>query len=367
MEAKLHTLYTDPKTGYRGEEAFIKLAQKSLNLRRTDIKKWLNQQDTITSLRKTRKSKLPKPRVIVGEKLQQWDLDNAVLKSYAKENDGYGFFLLAIDDFSKFVYTRPLKTLTAKEVLDNLKDIFSKEKPMRIRTDAGSEFKNRWVKSYLKEQDIEHWTTTNETKANIAERAIKTIKMKLTRYMLQHQSHRWVDVLQDLTDNYNSSDHSTIEMTPDEAKKADDGQLWENIYEPDPPKDKKPPKISKKKSGFEGIKYQYKIGQQVKISHLAKTFGREYDQKFTNEVFTVANRYNNQGRNLYELKDFDEDLIDGRFYADELTKVNVDENTVYKIDKIIKKKGAQVFVSWLGWPKKFNSWISKESVKDYKG
>ena len=45
------------------------------------------------------------------------------------------------------------------------------------------------------------------------------------------------------------------------------------------------------------------------------------------------------------LKYFDDDLTDGQFYADELTKVHVHEDTVYKIDNVIKRKGDQVLVS----------------------
>ena len=54
------------------------------------------------------------------------------------------------------------------------------------------------MKSYLKVEDVEYWITTNETKANIVERAFTNLKKKLTRYSLKNQSRRWVHVLQDL-------------------------------------------------------------------------------------------------------------------------------------------------------------------------
>lgn len=56
-------------------------------------------------------------------------------------------------------------------------------KPKKIRTDKGSEFMNRDVQKLLKENGVSHFCSQNEKKANVAERGIKTIKSKLSRYM----------------------------------------------------------------------------------------------------------------------------------------------------------------------------------------
>lgn len=53
------------------------------------------------------------------------------------------------------------------------------------------------------------------------------------------------------------------------------------------------------------------------------------------------------------------DPIQGTFYASELQKVSKDENTIWRIDKILRKRKVrgkeEVLVGWLGWPKKFDS------------
>lgn len=53
---------------------------------------------------------------------------------------------------------------------------------------------NRDVQKLLKENGVSHFCSQNGKKANVAERGIKTIKSKLSRYMTQNQTHRWVDV-----------------------------------------------------------------------------------------------------------------------------------------------------------------------------
>ena len=52
--------------------------------------------------------------------------------------------------------------------------------PSRLRSDKGQEFRSKAFNALLKEQTIEHLYTQNtESKANYAERAIKTMKVKL--------------------------------------------------------------------------------------------------------------------------------------------------------------------------------------------
>ena len=71
---------------------------------------------------------------------------------------------------------------------------------------------------------------------------------------------------------------------------------------------------------------------------------------------------------MYKLKDLHDDEIKGLFYTSELKKVNKDENSLWFIEKILKRrkinKKEQYFVSWQGFPKSFNSWIDASEVKD---
>ena len=67
------------------------------------------------------------------------------------------------------------------------------------------------------------------------------------------------------------------------------------------------------------------------------------------------------------MKDFLNKDIDGHFYEEELQVVTKDIQSVYKIEQVLKTRKRQgvkeLFVKWLGWPKKFNSWIKESDIQ----
>ena len=96
-------------------------------------------------------------------------------------------------------------------------------------------------------------------------------------------------------------------------------------------------------------------------------FQRDYHIKWTQEVFVVTHRCKKQGLNLYRVKDCLNEDIDGHFCEEELQAVTKDIQSVYKIEQVLKTQKRQsvkeLFVKWLGWPKKFNSWIKESDIQ----
>ena len=239
-----------------------------------------------------------------------------------------------------------------------LKAIFEEGgKTNKLRTDKGSEFTNRDVQKYLKSQDVHHFVTQNEPKANYAERAIKTIKMKLYRYMTQHQTFRYIDVLRQVVDAYNNTYHRSIKMAPSKMSRENEAELWLQQYR-------------KPKRHDQTEKFKFKIGDWVRISFLKKPFDREYQQKWSSELFQITNRKMRQGRPIYTLSDYAGDDVDGTFYPEELQPVTISGDTVYKIDKVLRsrtRKGQKEYlVRWLGWPSKYDSWVTSADLQDIK-
>ena len=74
------------------------------------------------------------------------------------------------------------------------------------------------------------------------------------------------------------------------------------------------------------------------------------------------------GLPIYRLKDFHDKEIKGTFYQSDLQKVDVRDDDIRKIEKILKTKGTgnnkHYFIKWLHWSKKFNSWISARNVNN---
>ena len=65
----------------------------------------------------------------------------------------------------------------------------------------------------------------------------------------------------------------------------------------------------------------------------------------------------------YKLTEWDGTPIKGTFYSEDLQKVLVADDSLFRIDQVLKRKGKQVFVSWKGWSKKYNSWVWKKDLQ----
>ena len=90
-----------------------------------------------------------------------------------------------------------------------------------MRTNQGSEYKNKEFERLLEQENIAHIFTYYETKANYAERVIKTIKLKIFKYFTNRETNRWIDILSDLMNGYNNSIHRSINMSPQDAQNSD--------------------------------------------------------------------------------------------------------------------------------------------------
>ena len=103
----------------------------------------------------------------------------------SKFNEGIRFILCVIDIFSKYAWVVPLKDKKGIIITNAFHKILDepKPKPNKIWVDKGSEFYNRSVKSWSKDNDIEMYSMRNEGKSVAAERFIRTLKNKIYKYM----------------------------------------------------------------------------------------------------------------------------------------------------------------------------------------
>ena len=77
---------------------------------------------------------------------------------------------------------------SGNEVVCALSKIFKERLPETMCLDKGTDFLGHKVQSLFKSYFICHFVTPNEVKANYAERAIKTIKGKIYKYVTYKQS-----------------------------------------------------------------------------------------------------------------------------------------------------------------------------------
>lgn len=90
-----------------------------------------------------------------------------------------------------------------------------------------------------------------------------------------------------------------------------------------------------------------KIHDMVRISHLKKVFQRSYDQQWSSEIFKTYHRFLKQGIQYYKLKDFLDFKILGNFQTAELQKVFKSADTLWYVEKNLKKRRRKNKIEWL--------------------
>ena len=86
------------------------------------------------------------------------------------------------------------------------------------QTDQGSEFYNNLLKKFLKENNIEMYSTCNEGKSVAAGKFIKTLKSKIFKHKTAVSKNACFDVLDNIVYNYNNTFHRIIGMKPIDIK-----------------------------------------------------------------------------------------------------------------------------------------------------
>lgn len=368
-EKYLEDTYFNPKRpgSFQGPNKIHKEIEREgkFDVDKDDLKQWLQNQPAY-SLNKSVRRNFRRSPVVVSGIDDQFEMDLLSLAKFQDSNDGHTFVLAVIDVFSRHAWFRALKNKTPKSVIVELKDIFSEGRiPRRMRSDRGSEFTAAETKNYFKSIGVHQMFTSNEKQANYVERLIKTLKSRIMRYLRHNKTDRYVDVLQDFADSYNNTSHRSINMKPSDVNSSNEKMLWWKLYKPKRPYTgrKNRPKIQK---------FKLKTGDLVRISYVRKSFQREYDNRWSGEIFKVVGRVHRNVRGngngnyppLYKLTDYAGEEVTGTFYEFELQKVTVDPEDIFEIESELKtrREGKEVFVKFKYWPTKFNRWVNKEDI-----
>ena len=283
-----------------------------------------------------------------------WAADLVEMQEWKKVNKGYRYILNVIDCFSKYAWSVPLKDKMGKTVLDAFQYIVksSSRKPKYIWVDEGKEFYNKDMTAWLKDENITRYSTHGEHKSAIAERFNRTLKERMWRRFTADNTRIWIDMLDDLVSKYNNSYHNTIRMRPvDASKKENETEVWENLFRDDDSHDG----TSKKSNKF-------KIGDTVRISRIKGIFEHGFLPNWSEQVYKIES-INNSKPVTYVLKDLQDEIIEGSFYAEELQKTSQE---IYRIEKVLRKKKIDGIehglVKWIGYSDKFNEWLPVSKI-----
>ena len=345
--------------GFAGVQRLYDVAKAHLpDLTISDVKKWLLSQEAYGIHFPFRQS-YPRSRVISAGIDYLWEMDLMDMQKVAVHNDGYKYVLLVIDVFSRYIWTAPVRFKTGVNVVSILSGIVHKthRRPKYLRSDRGVEFVNRSMKQWCQKNGVTPIFTASEVKAALAERAIKTVKGRLYRYMNTFDKERYINVLPLVTKAYNNTVHSSTGMAPIEVSKANEKKLWWYMYV----------SMVKHKPVRAGMRNVLQEGSYVRISLLRRPFDREYRVKWSKEVFQIYQRYVRDGIPVYLLRDINGEKLIGSFYREEIQPVHQETNKLYSVEKILEsvpRAGGRLLhnVKWTNWNDSYNSWIRDEDL-----
>ena len=137
-------------------------------------------------------------------------------------------------------------------------------------------------------------------------------------------------------------------MAPRDVNESNAERVWGTLYD-----DKK--KKKKKKSDL-------KVGDRVRLNAKHRTFQKAYLPGWTEEVFIITRVDLDGNVPTYRIAEWDDTPIKGTFYAQDLQKVVVTDDDLFRIDSVVRRKKDKVLVRWKGWPSKYDSWIDKKDL-----
>ena len=329
------------------------------------MKNFLQAQETY-SLHKLPRRNFSRRRVVVGGPFEQWQADLVDMTQHQNENRGYKWILVMIDVFSKKAYAVPVKTKENTQIIQALKSVFDdlaeNDLPKKLHTDKGFEFRGRLVINYLKSKGIKWFSTEDDvTKASIVERLNRTLKQKMYRAFTAEGNQKWLELLPRLVEGYNSTIHSSIKTTPNEAHCHDSDMISfvrNSLYGPGNRLDEK---VNKEVTHPSADHVQE--GDYVRLKKSKMIFMKSYLPNYTREIFVVKQVLNTQPQ-TYIVLDLRHESIKGVFYPHEVQKVK--KPKVYEIEEVLKEQGNRVLVKWRGYGPKFNQWISRRYMTKYK-
>ena len=302
----------------------------------------MSKRDIANELHKPARKNYTRRRVDVYGKNDLWQADLVEMIPYSKKNKGYKYILCVIDCFTKFAWAIALKSKTAKEVSNAMSKILLDRSPKLLQLDNDKEFYNLTFDALMKKYKIHKYSTFSTVKACIVERFNRTLKEKMYREFTARGSHEWVSILPSLINEYNNSRHRAIGMTPLEA-------------------DTEPTAVIVKQRKIIDAKIKFNVGDNVRISTYKSIFTKGYLPSWSTEIFKIS-KINKTLPTTYQLKDYTGKTIAGCFYSEEILKTNHPND--YLVEKIIRRKGEQIFVKWLGFDNTHNSWINIGDVKN---
>lgn len=303
---KLQRFYESGFSAYGSATNLAKASGLPLNL----VKEFLHSKESY-NLYHNATRKFKRQSVFAKHINDIWCMDLAFVEKLCNENNGIKYLLVCVDVFSRYIYVQPMKNKYATTTRDAFKKVIAtaglkknvKNIPNSVWVDKGTEFAGEF-KRFCVDKGITVYNTFSETKAAFAERAIRSLKRVLYRFMEEKRTYTYIHHLQDFVKTLNGRVNRSIGKAPSKVVNSD-AIVIHHLS-------------TNKKKLIKNKQPKFKVGDRVHISKPDLPFRKGYKPQFTRETFII-----NQIKSLkpvvtYEIKDLNGEIIHGKFYEAEL-------------------------------------------------
>jgi transposase InsO family protein len=372
VDEELARVYYDVKdpASYGGVERLYERAQElKIPANRGRVRKFLAEQ-VAYQLHKPARHTFVRNQTVVADIDEQWQADLADMHTISRENKGYRFILTCVDVLSRYAWAVPVRSKSGNDMLVAMRALFhlaAPRRPKRLQTDKGTEFYNARVRQFLSEQGVELFSTNSDKKAALVERFNRTLKARIYKHFTAWKTRRYVDVLQDIVDGYNQSYHRTIGRRPADVVTEDDAkEVWRRVYY-----DSKEAQLRPADRRVHAVNADH---EYVRLSKVKGAFDKGYIPNWGREHYEVVymrpQRRGGMPRPVYKLKDTMGEDIEGACYPEEIQHIPEPATHIIEVERVLRQrrvdKQAEYLVKFKGWPHKFNRWLTKPELEQYR-
>ena len=222
-EKIIKNVYEDKELGYGSvRDTFKQAVKKDSSIKYDDVKNYLNK----LQHRQTQFQYKSFNSFVSQHPLFELEVDLIDLTKKAKENNGFRYCLVAINNFTKFAWGVAMKTKKPNDIINAFKEILEKIGiPKQIYTDEEGAFYSIKFVRLLNEKKIKHITSISG--AHVIERFNRTLKEKIQTRLdaMGLDRDKWLEQLKPILNKYNNTEHNTIKMTPNDALKKDNEMI----------------------------------------------------------------------------------------------------------------------------------------------
>lgn len=294
-----------------------------------------------------------------------------------RANRGYAYLMLIIDTFTRKVWVVPLKKKSGAEVETALRawlETLEREAPpgwnrerfpRHLFTDRGKEFINARVQNLLRSHNVRLDTSKRGlNKAAIAERANKTLQVKIYKALRHTGRNNFIDTLPEIVESYNSSKHRSLEFaSPNYADREDKeeeicavqsrryGQRWAKMVR------------RRERDNFRlGELVHVKIAGGKKLGRESRAYTPYFDGDELFSVVSVRKRMPVPMYQVFSLKTGRR--AEGSFYGSELSRILPRQ---FKVEKYVRSRrnldgSLERLVRLVGLHPVFDSWVPASSI-----